>query len=284
MFVVLGASGQIGSMLAGMLLKKGKPVRAVGRDLQKLGEIREQGAEVLAANMLDLKSLKEAFRGGDAAFVFTPENPRCENCIEDIRTMMDNCREALMWAGVTRVVGLSSLGAQNGRGKGNLEASYVLERTFSDLDIEHTIVRPAYYYSNWLGYIGTVRDDGILPTFFPVDLKVPMVAPPDVAGFLSDAMIGHAPRQSVLEIMGPRDYSSNDIAQAFAEAMQRDVLPRQTLPRDWESVLVQAGFSPDAARNLVLMTKAVIDGETKVETAEPIRLPTDFETYLMSKL
>jgi len=44
--------------------------------------------------------------------------------------------------------------------------------------------------------------------------------------------------------------------------------------------MIQAGFSKDAANNLILMTKAVIDRKTKNDTTNPICFSTDFKTYL----
>ena len=54
------------------------------------------------------------------------------------------------------------------------------------------------------------------------------------------------------------------------------------LPEEWENTLIQAGFSKDGTRNLMLMTKAVIDGKTKNETTNRLRFSTNFKNYLQS--
>jgi hypothetical protein len=59
---------------------------------------------------------------------------------------------------------------------------------------------------------------------------------------------------------------------------------QQILPSELENTLMQAGFSKDAANNLILMTKAVIDGKTKNATSKPVRFPTDFKTYLKNAI
>lgn len=158
----------------------------------------------------------------------------------------------------------------------------MLEHAFSDINIEQIYVRPAYYFSNWLGYLDLVKNDGVLPTFFPPEMKVAMVAPPDVAEFLSDVMISNTRQERIYEIDGPKLYSSLDIAIIFGDIFNRDVAVQQVLPEEWKSTLIQAGFSTDGAKNLMLMTQAVIDGKTKFETANPIRLHTDFNKYLMN--
>jgi uncharacterized protein YbjT (DUF2867 family) len=282
MNIVLGATGQIGSMLVDNLLKKGQPVRAIIRNSLKAQELKKKGVEVVIADYSDLEALKKAFYGGKSFFLLTPENPECDNFLEETQMLLNNYREAILTSRATKIVGLSSGGAQNESGTGNLEASYMLEHTFSDINIEQIYVRPAYYFSNWLGYLDLVKNYGVLPTFFPPEMKVAMIAPPDVAEFLSDVMICKTKQERIYEIDGPQLYSSLDIAKIFGDVLNRNVAVQQVLPEEWESTLIQAGFSKDGAKNLMLMTQAVIDGKTKYETTNPIRFHTDFKKYLIN--
>ena len=284
MNIILGATGQIGSMLVDNLLKKGQPVRAVIRNVSKAQELKNKGAEVVIADYSDIEALKEAFNGGGSVFLLTPENPGCESCLNEIQTILNNYREAVLSSQVTKIVGLSSMGAQNESGTGNLMASYMLEHVFSGLEIEQIFVRPAYYFSNWLGYLELVKENGILPNFFPPEMKIPMIAPSDVANFLANIIICKTPQERVYEIMGSHVYSSSDIAKIFGDVLNRNVSLQQLLPEEWESTLIQAGFSKDGANNLMLMTKAVIDGKTKNDTINPICFSTDFKTYLKNAI
>lgn len=280
MDIILGAAGQIGSMIVDNLLKKGQPVRAVIRNGLKAKELKNRGAEVKIADYLDLKALKKAFQGGESVFLLTPENPESEDFLSETQRIINNYRESILSSGITKIVGLSSMGAQHESGTGNLIASYTLEHAFSDLEIEQVFVRPAYYFSNWLGYLELVKEYGILPTFFPPEMKLPMIAPSDVAGFLSDVITCKTPQERVYEISGPRDYSSLDIAKIFGDVLNKNVTLQQVLPEEWENTLIKAGFSKNGAKNLMLMTKAVIDGKTKSETNNRICFSTDFESYL----
>lgn len=279
MNIILGASGQIGSMLADNILKKGEPVRAVVRSSLKVRELKKKGAEVVTSDYFNVEDLKKAFHGGDSVFLITPENPRCENFLKETEIILNNFREAVLSSGITKIVGLSSIGAHNESGTGNLVASYMLEHIFSDIDIEQTYVRPTYYFSNWLGYV-ELNKHGILPTFFPPEMELPMIAPQDVAGFLSEAILCKTKQERIYEIIGPKAYSSLDIARIFEDVLNRKVTLQQVMPEEWEKTLMQAGFSKDGAKNLMLMTKAVIDGKTNKYMTSPICLPTDFKEYL----
>ncbi|HII90982.1 MAG TPA: NAD(P)H-binding protein [Methanosarcina sp.] len=280
MDIILGATGQIGSMLVDNLIKRGQSVRAVVRNGSKAEGLRSKGIEISIADYFDVEALKKAFQGGSLAFLLTPENPESQDFISETKTIINNYREAILASGITKIVGLSSNGAQHESGTGNLMASYMLEHAFSDLEIEQVFVRPSYYFSNWLGYLELVKEHGILPTFFPPEMKVPMIAPPDVAEFLSEVMVCKIPKKRIYEITGPHAYSSLDIAKILGEVLNRNVILQQVLPEEWESTLIQAGFSKDGAKNLALMTKAVIEGKTKNEASNPVSFSTDFKSYL----
>lgn len=283
MNIILGATGQIGSMLVDKLLEKGQPVRAVVRNDYKAQEIKDRGAEVAIANYFDLQALRKAFQGGNSVFLLTPENPGCENFLNETQTVLNNYREAILSSKINKIVGLSSNGAQHESGTGNLMASYMLEHIFSDLDnVEQIYVRPSYYFSNWIGYLETVKEYGILPTFFPPELEISMISPVDVAEFLSATMVCKNSQQRIYEISGPRAYSSADIAKIFEDVLNRKVAIHQVPPEEWENTLLQVGFSEDGAKNLMLMTKAVIAGKTKNETTNPKCFASDFEKYLKS--
>lgn len=284
MNIVLGATGQIGFMLANKLFKKGQPVRAVVRNEAKAQELKAAGIEVFLADYLDKEALIEAFHGGSTAFLLTPENPYSENQLDRVRVMLENYREAIQASGVNKIVGLSSMGAQHEADTGNLVASYLLEHAFLGSDIKQIFVRPAYYYSNWTGYLELILTQGALTTFFPPEMKLPMVSPMDVAEFLSEVMVQEEPQERIHEICGPHEYSSFDIARIFGIALHKDVTVQPILPDEWESTLAQIGFTEDGVKNIMRMTQAVIDGKTKSETPKPVHLSMSFQTYLEQTL
>lgn len=67
MYVVTGATGNTGSIVADALLAAGNKVRVVGRDAGRLQRFVREGAEAFTANMSDAPQLTKAFSGGRAA-------------------------------------------------------------------------------------------------------------------------------------------------------------------------------------------------------------------------
>ena len=58
-YVILGASGNTGSIIADSLRSKGKKVRVVGRDAGRLQRFVRQGAEAFTATVSDATALSD---------------------------------------------------------------------------------------------------------------------------------------------------------------------------------------------------------------------------------
>jgi uncharacterized protein YbjT (DUF2867 family) len=65
MYVILGSTGNTGSVIANKLLEQGKKVRVVGRDSKKLAPFVSRSAEAFAADVLDSDALSRAFAGAE---------------------------------------------------------------------------------------------------------------------------------------------------------------------------------------------------------------------------
>jgi len=177
------------------------------------------------------------------------------------------------------------MGAQYPAGTGNLVMSYLLEHAFVDIPVQQVFIRPAYYYSNWLGFGEIARETGVLPSFLPVNLKIPMTAPPDVAGFIASVLMDRKTESGTLEIAGPSWYSPSDVARVFGNLFHKPVTAHQIPPEQWKESLLNAGFSENASDNLILMTQAVIDRKARPELPDEkvIRLHTSLEYFLSGK-
>lgn len=281
--IVTGATGRVGSAVVSYLLKEKVNVRAIIRDSQKAVSFKKNGAEVVIADFFDKEALMNAFSGGDTVFLITPENPVSSNILEDTKQILQNYRQAISGSGITKLVGLSSIGAQYATGTGNLQMSYMLEHGFEDLPVEQVFIRPSYYFSNWMVYLDAVREQGFLPVFFPVDMKIPMIAPEDVAKFVTECILSGEKQQDVFEITGPSEYSSRDVASLFARAMNQPAEAFQIPREEWKGALVQAGFSGHASNQLIKMTETVIAGKT-VPGKNAVTMPTSLEKYLERKI
>lgn len=284
MNIIVGASGQVGSNLAKNLLGKGIPAIGVVRNTAK---VKDESFKIRQANLFSLDQVVNAFKGGTTAFLLTPEDPGSNDIINDTKIIVENYRKAVEQNKIQRVVCLSCIGAHIDGKTGNIIMSRLLEKQFEDLNIDKIIVRPSYYYSNWLGYLSTIEQYGFLPTFFPEDLKIEMHSPLDLADFLSEIIAKPAgqTKTTVYELVGPTKYSSHDIAKAFSNLFNKDVSTQSITRNKWNETLLSVGFTNSTADNLSDMTQAVIDGIASPEYPDnTITLKTTFETYIKQQL
>src|SRR5246127_3766897 len=72
MYVILGATGNTGSIIADFLLSKGMKVRVVGRDAGRLQRFVRKGAEAFTGDVSDAAALTKASSGARAAYLLLP--------------------------------------------------------------------------------------------------------------------------------------------------------------------------------------------------------------------
>lgn len=281
MHIITGASGQVGSAVVANLLKKGEKVKGLIHNQKKANELKKLGAEVAVADSLDRKALIGATKGGTTLFAITPETVK-DDMIADTEKILANYHAAVEASGIKRVLGLSSMGAQYSENSGNLRMSYLLERAFNGLDVKTSFIRPAYYFSNWMEYLPAIKEKGVLASFYPVDLKIPMISPMDVAKYSADILTKDDENGKIYELIGPEYYSTQDVADAFADALGRDVKAEQIPREQWDKTLKTLGFSPDGIKNFIEMADLVISGDTdpQGEGTTILRASTTLQQYI----
>jgi uncharacterized protein YbjT (DUF2867 family) len=283
MNIILGASGQVGGAVVINLREKGEPVKGIIRDSKKAVDVEKRGATVAVADVFNQPSLTEAFKDGTTLFALIPENGKSDDILGDTKKILENYRKAVEASSIKKIVGLSTMGAQYNEGTGNLLMLHMLEHAFEGMDLKTTFIRPAYYFSNWMIYLNVVKEKGILPTFFPVDLAIPMISPLDVGKNAADIITMEDTAGKIYEVKGPILYSSKDVASAFAVALGKEVTAVQIPRNEWENALQEAGFSDDATKNFIDMTTAIIEGKLKGETTGVTTLTgkTTLQQYIL---
>ena len=177
MYVILGASGNTGSIIANSLLSKGEKVRVVGRDLGRLQRFVDKGAEAFTADVSDAAALTKAFGGARAAYVMLP--PITSR--EDQERQSDAIAKAVKESGLRYAVHLSSYGAHVREGTGPVTGLHSSEQklnAISDLNVLH--LRAAYFMENNLTAIDMIHGIGMFGHALLPDLKLPMIATRDV--------------------------------------------------------------------------------------------------------
>jgi uncharacterized protein YbjT (DUF2867 family) len=223
MFAILGVSGHIGSVVAETLLAQSKPVRVLVRDAAKGATWQARGAEVAVADVGDAAALTRAFTGATGVFVLLPPSVTTPDPLGENRARVDSIAKAVRAAKVGHVVLLSSIGAQHADGNGPIKALHIAETELAATGAALTALRPAYFMENWLGSLSALPQ-GVLPTFVPPDLVFPQIATRDIGRAAARALVEGGHGTQIIELAGPRDYSSIDVAAVLAKLTGKPVV------------------------------------------------------------
>jgi uncharacterized protein YbjT (DUF2867 family) len=283
MFVILGGTGQVGSATARTLLNAGQDVTVVTRNEAHGAGLKAAGAKVAVADIRATDAIRAVFRTGRRAFLLNPPADPSGDTDAEEQANVAAILSALDGSGLEKVVAASTYGAFAGERCGDLTVLHGFEQALLDQPIPAAINRGAHYMSNWVGMAQGVAESGILPSFFPADLSLPMVAPADLGEAAARRLMTGTDDTGIEHVEGPARYTARDVAVALAAAMGRSVevqeIPQETL----EDTFLHFGFSKEAAASYACMTRRVIDEKTDMaETSW--KGTTSLEAYVASVL
>lgn len=252
MFTVFGVSGNTGSAVARTLLEHGRPVRVVVREAAKGTPWQKRGAEVLAGSLDDSRSVETALRECEGAYLLLPPDWSSSEVVKGRAARTDILWEVLARVKPERIVFLSSYASYN---FGELYA----EQKFGSL-AGVTFLRASYFMNNWGAVLPAVQADGVLPTFLPPGRKVPMIWADDIGVAAAKLLMAAALADRLLEITGPDEYSSEDVAGALSAILGKRVSTAALSNDAVVPTFTQMGISKDFAE-LFRRFYADIDGD-----------------------
>jgi len=285
MYVILGATGNTGSVVARRLLDRGKRVRVVGRDNKKLSPFVTRGADAFAADVLDTDALSRAFAGAQGVYALIPPDMTSR----DFRAYQDGVTESIAKAlekgGVAHAVTLSSVGANKPEKTGPVAGLHKMELRLSQIrGLNALHLRAGYFMQNTLAQIGIIRDFGMTAGPIRADVPLPMIATRDIGVAAAEALLQldfHG--QQTQELLGARDVTYTEAAKVIGTAIAKPDLTYTQLP---DEQVIQAmtgmGISRNMAELLCEMSAALNSGYMRAlePRSEKNTTPTTLETFV----
>jgi uncharacterized protein YbjT (DUF2867 family) len=256
MYVILGASGNTGSIIADSLISNGKKVRVVGRDAGRLRRFVRQGAEAFAGDVNDAAALTKAFSGARAAYLMLP--PITSR--EEQEWQSDAIAQAATESGLHYAVHLSSYGAHVPEGTGPVTGLHSSEQKLNAIRGLHVLhLRAAYFMENNLAAISMIQGMGILGHALLPDLKLPMIATPDVGEYAAQRLLNlDFSGKQTRELLGQRELSMAEATAIIARGIGKPDLQYEQFSDDQvQQVLEQMGMPPKKAAVYIEMFKAI---------------------------
>jgi uncharacterized protein YbjT (DUF2867 family) len=280
-YVILGASGNTGSIIADFLLSKGRKVRVVGRDAARLQRFVRKGAEAFTSDVSDAAALTKAFSGARAAYLMLPPITSRENQERE----SDAITQAVTESGLRYAVHLSSYGAQVPEGTGPVTGLHSSEQklnAISGLNVLH--LRAAYFMENNLSAIGMIQGMGIFGHAFLPDLKLPMAATRDVGDYAARRFSAlDFSGKHTRELLGERDLSMTEATAVIARGIGKPDLRYVQFTYDQvQQTLEKMGMTPKKAAVYIEMFEAINTGVLVPQEprSRENTTPTSFETFV----
>lgn len=207
MFLVTGATGNVGAALVSALAQAGTPVRALVRRPDT--ELPE-GAEAAVGDLNHPAGLDDALKGVEGIFLLSG--------YDDMPGMLARARAA----GVRRIVLLSG-GSAALENLDNAVSRYMTlaERAVRASGLDWTFLRPRAFMSNTLRWLPQLQAGDTIRAQFP-DVAAACVDPADIAAVAAVVLAGgHEGR--AYNLTGPEAQRPAELIAVLAEVLGRDL-------------------------------------------------------------
>ncbi|SEN11181.1 Uncharacterized conserved protein YbjT, contains NAD(P)-binding and DUF2867 domains [Stigmatella aurantiaca] len=276
--VINTPNGSIGRGLAEKLLAAGKALTVISRSPDKVAELAKRGARVIEGSIDEPAVLERALAGAEALFWLTPPATRPDYHAWAVQAARA-AAQAVKAHGVKRVVVLSSVGAQTGRGTGPVGVMKEVEAAFLAASPHVTVLRPGFFMENLLRSMDSIAKAGAIFQPFPADRRVPMVATGDIAAkaaevFLDTAWTGHR----YLGVHGPADLSHREVAEILSRELGKPVQYTEVTLEQARQAMLGAGMPAFLVELFLEMYAAIPEG--RMDAAEPRTAETTTPTTL----
>ena len=262
MILVTGATGNVASILIPMLLQSGQQVRALVHEEAKAPGLRDQGAEVVVADLEKPQTLDAAVAGVDKIYLIVGNGP---NGAQHGINLIDAVKRS---GGRPHVVRHGMFGDSRSRISPGHEQ---IAAALAESGLPVTTMRPTFFMQNTLAGAQTVASAGQLYWAMD-DAKLAMIDIRDIAECAAAVLTsdGHVGEAYVLT--GPQAVSFHDVANALSGALDKPVtyinVPNEALVQS----MTEMGFPEWTAQGLAELMDGFKDGFAEEATDNVERL------------
>lgn len=265
MILVTGATGTTGSQVVRALSERGASVRAFVRDPVMARSLFGEDVELAVGDFADPASLGAALEGVQAMLLSCADDPR--------RVEWEtNAIESAGEAGVSRIVKLSTIGAQPGAPVAFWDWHGQVEEQLRSSGIPSVILQSSFYMSNLLAATEQVANEGRL--YAPAgEARIAMIDPRDVGAVAATVLTGAGVEGQTYVLTGPQAITYGEIADALSAATGRDIEFVDVSDEGAMQGLLAAGMPEFVAEQLLTVFVQLREGVT-AEVTDTVRVLT----------
>lgn len=241
-YVIAGATGRVGSVVAAELLAREEAVTVIVRDEARGLEWARRGAEVAVGALDDRAFVARVVHDAAGFFTLLPENVVPDDFHSARRRMADAIASGVQNGGVTHVVMLSAIAASLPDGNGPAKDLYYCEQQLAIHAKPLTLLRACYFQDNVSSVIPAAVHAGIYPNFLAsADAPIPMIATRDIGRFAAHALMNPPQRTEIIDLFGP-SYTIRQVSEALGRVLGIDLKVVDVPPARQSDTLVEAGI------------------------------------------
>ena len=289
MILIVGASGNLGGIVAQRLLAQSKAVRVMTRNPASVAHLEQLGAEVVSGDLRNPASLRSACQGAEqvlaSAHALNGKGDNNPHTVDDLgnRQLIDAAKAA----GVKHFIFVSIKGASPASPLALFRIKYAVEEYLRASGLKYTILRPTAYMDLWGQLIGLpILQQGKAMIFGRGDNPINFVAADDVATLICPALDDPRALNQAIEVCGPENLSTNQVAHVFESLAGRPAKKRYVpLPVMKAASILMQPVNPTAGRlirNGVFMDTADLHCDPPEAPQEFPRALTRFEDWARS--
>jgi uncharacterized protein YbjT (DUF2867 family) len=262
--IVTGSLGPISKLIATQLVAQGHRVTVVSSDAGKQPAIEALGAQAAIGSVEDVAFLAATFAGADVAYVMEPTVNMFDPAVDLLHHYEGICKkyaQAIMAAGLKRIVHLSSIGGHSSTGTGMLAFHYYAEQALQKLpaEVAITTLRPVSFYTNIMAFIPTIKAQQAIVTSYHATTPEPWASSQDIAAAAVEELTTSTAGRKVRYIVSD-EVSSDQLVHVLGEAIGHKI-SWLTVPHDVLEATYQGyGMSPQAAQGFAQLNEAKNSG------------------------
>ena len=248
MFLVTGATGNVGSQLVDQLLTAGQPVRVFVRDPARVARWGDR-IEVATGSFENPESFARAAAGTEAVFLMN---------LAQTPAVFTRLLDAIQPSGPARIVFLSTLLASRpGFQLGRLHLEK--ENAIRSSGLPRHILRPGGFMSNTRQWAGTIRADGVVYNPMASGKSAP-IAPEDIAAVAARLLVSPDHAEEILELTGSELLTVPEQVETLAKILDKPIRCVDVPVEAAVEGMVRNGLPAQVAAAVAESLKAVRDG------------------------
>ena len=254
--LVTGAAGGVGStarVAIAILLEQGHRVRAMVRTLDARADaLRDLGAEIVVADMLDIVAVRAAMRGCSVVYFTMSVSP---NYLEAAANVAVTAKSLGVKAFVSLAqMTLSQMSETETTSSPQQKQEWLAQQLLRWSGLPVAYLRPTAFFEIFLLQAAKgIRDDNVIRFPF-ADGKTSPIAAADVGAAAATVLANPEPHiGKVYDLTGPQSLTMAELAREFSGALGRTIQYFNVPPQIWEAKLRDARLPAHVTAHLITM-------------------------------